>query len=90
MGSKNDTVLGQDCNTEVKTAKNNATFVCPCAVSLAEHMDLLITRTLESLINLTNSLKISKNVVKTNKQVIFFVATSKLQGEILAQNITGC
>lgn len=67
MGRKNDTALGQDCNIEVKKkTENNATSVCPRALSLAEHMDLLITRMLESLKNLTNSLKISKNVMKSN------------------------
>lgn len=40
-----------------KETKNNAAFVCPCALSLAEHMDLQITRMMENLMNLTNSLK---------------------------------
>lgn len=40
-----------------KKTKNNATFVCPCTLGLAEHMDLQITRMMESLMNSTNSLK---------------------------------
>jgi len=58
MGSKNDTALGQNCNIKVKKqAKTNATFFCPCVLSLAEHMDLWITGMLESVMNLTKSLK---------------------------------
>lgn len=47
MESKNDAALSQDCNIEVKKkTESSATSVCPCALSLAEHMDLLIPRML--------------------------------------------
>lgn len=60
MGGKSDTALGQDCNIVIKKkTKNNAASVCPCALSLAEHVDLMIARMLERLI-LTHSLEISK------------------------------
>lgn len=61
MGSKSDTALGRECDIVVKkTTKNNAASVCSCAFSLAEHVDLMITRMLERLVILTNSLEIKE------------------------------
>lgn len=59
-------------NIEVKKkTKRNVTFVCLCALNFDDHIDLMITRMMESLTNLTNTLKISKIVTKPNKNVNF-------------------
>lgn len=69
MLSKSDTAVGHDCDDEVRKPKSPR--LSECELSLAEHVKLLLTRTLESLPGLTGA-ENPKIIMKIRKYVGIF------------------